>query len=182
MASLFIFRGACNKLKINTFKNNLCTSSVLSKLVDPTPIDPKYAITKPEEIKHDQQLGEYITIDSPMDISKFSGVPEEHIKTRRVRIYSPAKNAMQSGTDNIGHWQMQFETRDRWENPLMGWSSSGDPLSNMIIEFKSQQDATDFCDKNGWKWFIDEEKKPTPKVKNYGVNFAWNKRTRVSTK
>lgn len=35
----------------------------------------------------------------------------------------PAKNAMQSGTDNIGFWQIEFETRERWENPLIGWSS-----------------------------------------------------------
>lgn len=33
---------------------------------------------------------------------------------------------MQSGTNNIGHWEMEFETRERWENPLMGWSSRSD--------------------------------------------------------
>lgn len=36
----------------------------------------------------------------------------------------PAKNAMQSGTDNIGQWEMEFDTRERWENPLMGWAST----------------------------------------------------------
>lgn len=30
---------------------------------------------------------------------------------------------MQSGTNNIQRWEMEFETRERWENPLMGWSS-----------------------------------------------------------
>lgn len=59
-----------------------------------------------------------------LDISTISGIPEEHINTRRVRIFMPAKNAMQSGTDNIHLWKMEFETRERWENPLMGWSSS----------------------------------------------------------
>lgn len=58
-----------------------------------------------------------------MDISKISGVPEEHIKSRKVHIYQTAKNAMQSGTDNVGVWSMKFETRERWENSLMGWSS-----------------------------------------------------------
>ena len=43
---------------------------------------------------------------------------------RRVRIYQTAKNAMQSGTDNVGKWQMEFDTRQRWENPLMGWTST----------------------------------------------------------
>jgi NADH dehydrogenase (ubiquinone) Fe-S protein 4 len=59
-----------------------------------------------------------------MNISAITGVPEEHIKTRFVRIYRPCKNAMQSGTDNTLRWEIEFETRERWENPLMGWSSS----------------------------------------------------------
>lgn len=57
------------------------------------------------------------------DISVLSGVPEEHIKNRRVRIYIPPKNVMQSGTNNISGWEIEFETRARWENPLMGWAS-----------------------------------------------------------
>ncbi len=61
------------------------------------------------------------------------GVPEEHIKERYVRIYRPAKNPMQSGTANIKRWKIEFETRQRWENSLMGWASTGDPLSNMQV-------------------------------------------------
>lgn len=59
-----------------------------------------------------------------MDVSSITGVPEEHIKSRRVCIFSPARNAMQSGSNNTHHWKMAFETRERWENPLMGWTSS----------------------------------------------------------
>ena len=45
------------------------------------------------------------------------------------------------------------------------------------------EEAIDHCDKNGWKWFVEAEEKPKKsRVKNYGVNFSWNKRTRVSTK
>lgn len=60
---------------------------------------------------------------------------------------------------------------------------SGDPLSNMVVEFNTKEEAIVHCEKNGWSWFIDGEEKPLKKRnKNYGVNFAWNKRTRVSTK
>lgn len=58
------------------------------------------------------------------NLSAISGVPSEHIKTRRVRIYIPSKNAMQSGTNNIKNWEIEFDARERWENPLMGWSST----------------------------------------------------------
>ncbi|CAG9813690.1 unnamed protein product [Phaedon cochleariae] len=137
----------------------------------------------PEEVEHKKKLQNYITVQGTTCIAPITGVPEEHVKERRVRIYEPAKNCMQSGTNNIGHWEIDFETRERWENPLMGWCSTGDPLSNMNVEFSTKEDAIDFCEKNGWTWFIQEsslEKKFKPK--SYAVNFSWNKRTRVSTK
>jgi NADH dehydrogenase (ubiquinone) Fe-S protein 4 len=116
-------------------------------------------------------------------LSPINGVPEEHVKSRRVRIFIPPKNAMQSGTNNIQNWRIDFDNRERWENPLMGWSSSGDPLSNMNVDFNSKDEAIEHCEKQGWKWFIASEDKPKKeRVKNYGVNFSWDKRTRVSTK
>ncbi|CAG7829223.1 unnamed protein product, partial [Allacma fusca] len=142
----------------------------------------KDIFTNPEEMVHNKQLQEYITVDSKVDITPITGVPEEHIKTRRVRIFKPAKNAMQSGTNNIKRWKMEFETRERWENPLMGWSSSGDPLSNMNLDFETKEDAMNFCDKNGWPWFVEEPVDKKPKTKTYGSNFSWNRNTRVSTK
>ncbi|XP_026677806.1 LOW QUALITY PROTEIN: NADH dehydrogenase [ubiquinone] iron-sulfur protein 4, mitochondrial [Diaphorina citri] len=161
--------------------------------------------------KERQELQEYITVDQPMDISLIAGVPEEHIKTRLVRIATSPKNPMQSGTHNANNWFIQFDTRlvriatspknpmqsgthnannwfiqfdtrERWENPLMGWCSTGDPLSNLTLNFSSKEDAVQYCQKNGWKFFVEEPKWKTPKVKSYAFNFSWNKRTRTSTK
>ena len=112
----------------------------------------------------------------------FQGVPEQHIKERYVRIFRPAKNAMQSGTHGVKRWKIEFETRQRWENNLMGWASSGDPLSNMLVDFGSKEDAIAFVEKNGWDYFIEEAAEKTPKTKSYANNFAWNKRSRKSTK
>merc|ERR1711997_212736 len=124
-----------------------------------------------------------ITVDGAIqDISDVSGVPEEHIKERYVRIYRPAKNAMQSGTHGIKRWKIEFESRERWENNLMGWASSGDPLSNMLVDFASKEEAIAFVEKNGWTYFVEEAAEKTPKTKSYAFNFAWNKRTRKSTK
>lgn len=53
----------------------------------------------------------------------------------------------------------------------------------MQVEFNTKEEAIVHCEKNGWKWYIDGEEKPAVKrTKNYGINFAWNRRTRVSTK
>ena len=40
-------------------------------------------------------------MEGPPDVSLTSGMPEEERKERTVRIYKPAKNAMQSGTAGI---------------------------------------------------------------------------------
>ena len=55
-------------------------------------------------------------------VSDLSGVPSEQLK-RVARIYMPARNAMQSGTNATHTWNLEFEMQERWENPLMGWAS-----------------------------------------------------------
>lgn len=60
---------------------------------------------------------------------------------------------------------------------------SGDPLSNMKLLFSTKDDAINYCVTSGWQYFIDNRVDEKPlKPKSYGVNFSWNKRTRVSTK
>jgi len=138
------------------------------------------------DVKHEADVGTKditkIEINAEDDISMLSGVPEEHIKERTVRIFVPARNSMQSGEAKTHVWRIEFETRERWENPLMGWSSSGDPLSNMAIDFSGKEDAMAFCEKNGWDYFVEERQRPTFKRKSYGANFSWNKRFRTTTK
>ncbi|KAG9488249.1 NADH dehydrogenase [ubiquinone] iron-sulfur protein 4, mitochondrial [Eleutherodactylus coqui] len=126
--------------------------------------------------------GELITIDEKLDIAPITGFPEEQRKTRKVHIYVPARNTMQAGVQNTKKWRIDFDTRERWENPLMGWASTADPLSNMVLSFTSKEDAIDFAEKNGWSYELDERRIPKPKSKSYGANFSWNRRTRVSTK
>jgi len=123
-----------------------------------------------------------IIVNEPLKVQALTGVPEEHIKERVAKISRAHKSAMQSGTDNTSAWVMQFDTRQRWENPCMGWCSTGDPLSNMQLRFETKEDAIAFCDKHDWDYYIEPERQAKPKSKSYGDNFAWNKRTRVSTK
>ncbi|XP_055490033.1 NADH dehydrogenase [ubiquinone] iron-sulfur protein 4, mitochondrial [Leucoraja erinacea] len=128
---------------------------------------------------HDTQL---ITVDEKLDISPITGVPEDQVKTRKVRIFVPARNAMQSGANNTKLWKMEFDTRERWENPLMGWASTADPLSNAVLTFTSKDDAIAFVEKNGWRYEVEEKQVKATRPKSYGENFAWNRRTRISTK
>ncbi|KAF7639161.1 hypothetical protein Mgra_00001394 [Meloidogyne graminicola] len=125
-----------------------------------------------------------VEADSNKEVMEIGGVPEEHREGRRVVIYRPARNAMQSGWNNVVAWKIELDNRERWENPNIGWCSNGDPLSNiaMQLSFASKEDAINFCEKNRWTYEIDDpqERKILPKA--YGSNFHWSKRTRVSTK
>uniref|UniRef100_A0A915BG68 NADH dehydrogenase [ubiquinone] iron-sulfur protein 4, mitochondrial n=1 Tax=Parascaris univalens TaxID=6257 RepID=A0A915BG68_PARUN len=123
-------------------------------------------------------VGEY---DEVMDIA---GVPEEHMEPRTARIFKPAREATQSGWNNTKAWKIELDNRERWENPLMGWASTGDPLSNisMNMDFASKEDAINFCVKNRWSYEVDEPHERHIKPKAYGSNFSWKARTRVSTK
>lgn len=55
-----------------------------------------------------------------MDIA---GIPEEHMEPRVARIYIPAREATQSAWNNTKTWKIELDNRQRWENPLIGWSS-----------------------------------------------------------
>lgn len=123
-----------------------------------------------------------IQVDQPMDITDISGIPVEHIRCRRARIFQPAKNAMQSGTADTHVWALEFETRQRWENETIGWTSSGDPLSNLRLSFATREDAARFCEKNGWTYFVEEPRVRKNLKKSYAENFSWDKRTRVGSK
>uniref|UniRef100_A0A8C5SZB6 NADH dehydrogenase [ubiquinone] iron-sulfur protein 4, mitochondrial n=1 Tax=Laticauda laticaudata TaxID=8630 RepID=A0A8C5SZB6_LATLA len=145
--------------------------------------NPFHKETSTWQLAQDQtQDTQLIIVDQKLDITPLTGVPEEHIKTRKAYIFVPARNAMQAGVNNTKKWKMEFDTRERWENPLMGWASSADPLSNMQLTFSTKEDAIAFAEKNGWSYDVQEQRIPKPKSKSYGANFSWNKRTRVSTK
>ncbi|XP_076750190.1 NADH:ubiquinone oxidoreductase subunit 18 [Xylocopa sonorina] len=156
-----------------------------SKEVVPLPICKKFSpnvATKEEQLAEESRKEARIVVPDIEDVGICSGVPVEHIKTRTVRIHCPAKSAMQSGTNNVNYWQIDFDTRERWENPLMGWTSTGDPLSNLQVGFATKEEAITHCNKMGWKYYIQKPNVNNPKPRNYGTNFSWNKRTRVSTK
>ena len=79
-------------------------------------------------------------------------------------------------------WKIEFDNQQRWENNLMGWASSADPVSNVLLDFASKEDAVAFAERHGWVYELEDPKERAPKTKSYALNFAWNKRTRKSTK
>jgi NADH dehydrogenase (ubiquinone) Fe-S protein 4 len=46
------------------------------------------------------------------------------LEDRIARITIPTRNVMQSGSSKLDRWVVNWDTEERWENPLMGWISS----------------------------------------------------------
>ncbi|KAJ0236525.1 NADH dehydrogenase [Hirschfeldia incana] len=90
------------------------------------------------------------------EIGKVSGIPEEHL-SRKVIIYSPARAATQQGSGKLGKWKINFVSTLKWENPLMGWTSTGDPYANVgdsALSFDSEDAAKSFAQRHGWDYVV----------------------------
>ena len=54
---------------------------------------------------------------------------------------------MQSGDKNLDKWFLEFLTNDTGINPLMGWESSTDTLSEIRLEFPDKSLAIEYAKK-----------------------------------
>ncbi len=78
---------------------------------------------------------------------------------------------MQSGLGKSDKWILVFETKDPSTNPLMGWESSNDTLSELDLEFSSKELALEYAKKNKIELEIIEPKKRKIVKKSYSDNF-----------
>jgi hypothetical protein len=93
----------------------------------------------------------------------------------KVRIFKPAKSAMQSGRARTEEWVLEYETETpRRPEPLMGWISSGDTLNQVRMHFASREAAVAFAESKGWKTDIDEPKMRVIRPRNYIDNFKYH--------
>ena len=86
-------------------------------------------------------------------------------------IYIPNKSPMQSGTAKSNKWILEFITKDPTRNPLMGWESSSDTLTELKLEFSSKELAINYAKKNKIDFDIIEPKKRKTVKKSYADNF-----------
>ncbi len=90
---------------------------------------------------------------------------------RKAKIYIPNKNPMQSGVGKLDKWILEFETNDPTKNPLMGWESSNDTLSELKLEFSTKELAINYAKKKKIEFEIIEPKKRKIVKKSYADNF-----------
>lgn len=151
--------------------------------VVPAPSDPN----QPDySLPHDKATSTYTPVakrvqDGSEDVpyiqaATLSGAPKE-LQARTVRIYKEAKPATQSGNWQGHHWRMDWDILPkghRWENPLMGWQSSGDMMQGTKLNFKNKEDAIHFAEKQGYEYFVQEPQSRKFAPKAYANNFLYS--------
>ena len=90
---------------------------------------------------------------------------------KKAKIYIPNKNPMQSGQGKTSIWILEFETNNPTKNPLMGWESSDDTLTELKLKFSTKELAMDYAKKNKIDAEIIEPRKRKVVKKSYADNF-----------
>ncbi len=78
---------------------------------------------------------------------------------------------MQSGKRNSKNWLLKFDTLSTDINPLMGWESSRDTMSEVQLEFFTKDEAINYAKKNNIEYNLIEPQKRKIIKKSYADNF-----------
>ena len=79
---------------------------------------------------------------------------------------------MQSGFAKSDKWIIDYITKQPGINPLMGWESSTDTLTELKLEFTTKEKAIEYAKKNKIQFEIIDEKKRKIVKKSYADNFT----------
>jgi hypothetical protein len=93
-----------------------------------------------------------------------------------VRIFRPAKSAMQSGYRNTRRWTLQFEPAAAKKlDPLMGWAGSVDTRGQIRMPFDSKDEAVAYADRHDLSYQIVEPHSRRIRPKCYADNFRFQR-------
>ena len=90
---------------------------------------------------------------------------------KKAKIYIPSKTATQSGRGKTKNWVLKFESRHGRTNPLMGWESNDDTMSEVVLEFSTKDKAVQYAKNNNIIYELIEPKKSDFIIKSYADNF-----------
>ena len=90
---------------------------------------------------------------------------------RKAKIYLPTRTAMQSGKRKTKNWLLEFDTLSTGVDPLMGWETSRDTMSEVKLEFSTKEQAINYAKKNDIDYYVIEPQKRKIIKKSYSDNF-----------
>ena len=90
---------------------------------------------------------------------------------RKAKIYKPTKTSMQSGVGKTKKWILEYIDESTTINPLMGWESSTNTLSEIKLFFDTKDQAVEYANKKSIDFVIIENNQRSFVKKSYTDNF-----------
>jgi hypothetical protein len=93
-----------------------------------------------------------------------------------VRIFQPAKSAMQSGRAVLDRWILEYApAAPKTADPLMGWVGSADTVGQIRLTFASRDEAVAFARRHGLDFEVEELQARRVWPKNYADRFRYDR-------
>lgn len=97
--------------------------------------------------------------------------------SRSVRIYQPAKTAMQSGRGKTHRWVLEHVSHaPMTPDPLMGWPTMNDTSPQIKLQFATKDEAVAYAKSKGFSYEVSEPHARVVQPKSYAENFSFGKR------
>ena len=93
------------------------------------------------------------------------------MKKKKAKIYKPTKTSMQSGNGKTKKWILEYIDESISINPLMGWESSSNTLSELKLFFDTKDQAIEYANKNKIEFVLIENNQRNFVKKSYTDNF-----------
>ena len=90
---------------------------------------------------------------------------------KKAKIYKPTKTSTQSGIGKIKKWILEYIDDSISINPLMGWESSTNTLSELKLFFDTKDQAIEYANKNKIEFVLIENNQRSFVKKSYTDNF-----------
>ncbi len=106
---------------------------------------------------------------------RFKSCRPDHQNMKKAKIHQPTKTAMQSGRRNTKKWLLEFDTLNTGVDPLMGWETSRDTMSEVKLQFFTKEQAINYAKNNNIDYYVVEPQKRKIIKKSYADNFLKDK-------
>ena len=90
---------------------------------------------------------------------------------KKAKIYKPTKTSTQSGIGKTRKWILEYIDESISINPLMGWESSSNTLSEIKLLFDTKDQAIEYAKKNKIDFVVIENNQRSFVKKSYTDNF-----------
>jgi hypothetical protein len=110
--------------------------------------------------------------EETLSVHRGSSPEPEELRLVRARVYRRSPNPMQAGRAKISQWIVEFEPHLKpGIDPLMGWTSSADPLQQVRMAFNTLEEAEGYCRRQKLAYEVEQPAAHKPQQKSYTTNF-----------